>query len=266
VSTIRRASRHNLPLITTQGCSWMGWKSSTGSVPLHGSDDISLRICIGRTAPEISVRCNDITVSTASALTLAQLLVPLPPTSEKPVYSVAYRAHVHLLDNDSLLQIFTYYRLEHEDSWNTRFTWRKLTHVCRRWRYLIYDSSSLLNLCLLLTANSLSIVTLSHLPPLPLILDYWDKTTTMARKDEDNIHLGLQQNGHVLRVALRAPRCSAAAGDERPIRAKPRNHSCSYCPLRFFRARSISERGRAAGGIEITAGIASIVNRPYRLQ
>ena len=60
VSTITRASRHSLPLITTHGCSWMGWNSSTGSLPLHGSDDISLRICIGRIAPEIPVRCNDI--------------------------------------------------------------------------------------------------------------------------------------------------------------------------------------------------------------
>jgi hypothetical protein len=205
VSTIARASRHNLPPISTQGCSWMGWKSSTGSLPLHSSDDTSLRICIGRIAPEFPVRCNDITVSTASALTLVQLLVPLPPTSEQPVYSVAYRAHIHILDNDSLLQIFTYYRLEHEDNWNLRFTWRKLTHICRRWRYLIYDSSSLLDLSLLLTVNSLSIVTLAHLPPLPLILDYWDRNTIMARKDEDNIHLGLQQHGHVRRVALRAP-------------------------------------------------------------
>ena len=205
MSTIARASRHNLPLITTQGCSWTGWKSSTGSLSLHGSDDIGLRICIGRMAPEIPVRCSDITVSTASALTFSQLLVPLPPTSEKPQYSVAYRAHIHLLDNDSLLQIFGYYRFEHEDNWNLRFTWRKLTHICRRWRYLIYNSSRLLDLCLLLTANSLSIVTLAHLPTLPLILDYWDRTTIMARKDEDNIHLGLQQHDHVRRVALQAP-------------------------------------------------------------
>lgn len=187
VSTIARGSRHNLPLITTQECSWMGWKFSTGSLPLHGSDDISLRICIGRIASDIP------------------LLVPLPPTSEIPEYSVAYRAHIHLLDNDSLLEIFRYYRLEHEDIWNLRFTWRRLTHICRRWRYLTYDSSRLLDLCLLLTVNSLSIVTLAHLPPLPLILDYWDRSTVMARKDEDNIYLGLQQHGHVRRVAVRAP-------------------------------------------------------------
>ena len=148
---------------------------------------------------------NDLTVSPAFALTLVQLVVPLPPTSEQPVYSVAYRAHIHLLDNDSLLQIFGYYRLEHEDSWNLRFTWRKLTHICRRWRYLIHDSSGLLDLCPFLTLDSLSVVTLAHLPPLPLIIDYWDRTRTMAQKDEDNIHLGLQQHGHVRRVAIRAP-------------------------------------------------------------
>jgi len=58
VSIVARASRngHNLPLIITQGCSWMGWKCSTGSLPLHGSDDVSLRICIGRIASEIPVR------------------------------------------------------------------------------------------------------------------------------------------------------------------------------------------------------------------
>ena len=47
--------------------------------------------------------------------------------------------------------------------------------------------------------------TLSHLPLLPLVIDYSDKTATFARKDEDNIYLGLQRHGRVHRVALRAP-------------------------------------------------------------
>ena len=139
---------------------------------------------------------------------MTQLLVPLPPTSEQPGYSVAYRTHIHILDNDSLLQIFGHYRLEHKDNWNLRLTWRKLAQVCRRWRYLIYDSPSHLDICLLLTNDSPSIDTLSHLPPLPLVIDYSDGTRAMARKDEDNIHLGLQQHDHVNRVTLRAPSLS----------------------------------------------------------
>ena len=117
---------------------------------------------------------------------------------------MAYRTHIHLLDNDSLLQIFSHYRLENEDSWNLRQTWRNLVHVCRRWRSLIYDSSSHLDVCLLLTNDSPSIDTLGHLPPLPLVIDYSDRTQTIARKDEDNIHLGLQQHGFVRRVVLEA--------------------------------------------------------------
>jgi hypothetical protein len=59
-------------------------------------------------------------------------------------------------------------------------------------------------MCLLLTNDSPSIDTLGHLPPLPLVIDYSDRTETIARKDEDNIHLGLQQHGLVRRVVLEA--------------------------------------------------------------
>ena len=117
---------------------------------------------------------------------------------------MAYRTHIRILDDKSLLQIFSYYRLEEEDSWNLRVTWRKLAHICRRWRYLIFDSSFHLDMRLLLTNNSPSLDTLSHLPPIPLVIDYSDASTTITQKDEDNIHLGLQQPGRVRQFNLRA--------------------------------------------------------------
>ena len=116
--------------------------------------------------------------------------------------------YIHKLDDDSLLQMFSYYRLEDGNSWHLRHTWRKLAQVCRRWRYLIYRSSFYLDMCLLLTNNSPSIDTLGHLPLLPLVIDYSDKTATLARKDEDNIYLGLRRHGLVCRIALRAPSSS----------------------------------------------------------
>ena len=62
---------------------------------------------------------------------------------------------------------------------------------------------------LLLTNDSPSIHTLGHLPPLPLVIEYSDRTTgTTARKNEDSVHLGLQQCGRVHRIALRAPSSS----------------------------------------------------------
>ena len=50
--------------------------------------------------------------------------------------------------------------------------------------------------------------TLSHLPPLPLVINYSDKTATLVRRDEDNIYLGLQRHGRVRRVALLVPSSS----------------------------------------------------------
>ena len=113
-----------------------------------------------------------------------------------------------MLDNDSLLQIFRCYRLKDENNWNIQLTWRKLAHVCRRWRLLVSDSWSHLDMHLLLTNDSPSIYTLSHLPPLPLAINFLDRTRTMTRKDEDNLHLGLQQHDRVSQVAFRAPSLS----------------------------------------------------------
>ena len=120
-----------------------------------------------------------------------------------------YRTYIHRLDNDSLLQIFSHYRLNDGDNWSLRLTWRNLAHVCRKWRYLIYDLWSHLDICLLLTNESPSIATLSHLPPLPLVIDCLDtRTGTKARKDEENISHGLQWHGPVRRVTIRAPSSS----------------------------------------------------------
>ena len=47
--------------------------------------------------------------------------------------------------------------------------------------------------------------TLSHLPPLPLIIHYLDRTRTITRKDEGNMYLGLQQHDRVRQVVLQAP-------------------------------------------------------------
>ena len=115
------------------------------------------------------------------------------------------RTYIHVLFDDVLLQIFRWYRLEEGNNWNLRYTWRTLTHICRKWRNLIYGSWSYLDMCLLLTNNSPSIDTLIHLPPLPLVIDYSDRTRTVSQKDEDNIRFGLQQHGRLRRVVLRAP-------------------------------------------------------------
>ena len=126
--------------------------------------------------------------------------------SEQPGYRVAYKTHIHDLDDDSLLQIFTHCRLEHGDDWNLQLKWRKLAQVCRRWRCFILESSfeTILDMNLPLTYNSPPIV---DLPPLPLAINY-SETRTLTPKDEVNIQLGLQRHSLVRQVVLRAPSSS----------------------------------------------------------
>ena len=118
---------------------------------------------------------------------------------------MASNTPIHNLDADSLLQIFTCYRLDDEENWYLRLGWLMLIHVCPRWRNLIYGSWSHLDMCLLLTNDPPSMDTLSHLPPLPLIIHYLDRTRTITRKDEGNMYLGLQQHDRVRQVVLQAP-------------------------------------------------------------
>jgi hypothetical protein len=142
-----------------------------------------------------------------------------PEQPENRLFSRADETHIHNLDDDSLLQVFSYYRLE-EDNWNLQLKWRKLVHVCQRWRCLIFDSSSILDMCLRVTNKSPSLDTLCHLPSLPLVIDYSHGTwvgRARKRKYEDNIHLGLQRHGRVCRVALRAPSSSLRTSGKRHV-------------------------------------------------
>lgn len=121
---------------------------------------------------------------------------------------MADRTYINILDDDSLLQIFSCYWLEDEDNLNLRCSWMRLTHVSQRWRCLIYSSLSHLDIYLLLTNNSPSLDALSHLPPLPLVINYSYGTRTISRKDQDNMELVLQQQGLVRGIAIQAPSSS----------------------------------------------------------
>src|SRR5260221_4427352 len=58
---------------------------------------------------------------------------------------------------------------------------------------------------LLLTNGSPTLDSLAHLPPLPLVIDYCNMTTTRIRQDELSILTGLQQRGRVRRIFLQLP-------------------------------------------------------------
>jgi len=79
--------------------------------------------------------------------------------------SLADVIRIHRLNNDVLLGIFNCYRLNMYN-WNSRLGWCKLSHVCQRWRHLIFESSFHLGIYIECTHGTPVVDTLDHLPPL----------------------------------------------------------------------------------------------------
>lgn len=108
-----------------------------------------------------------------------------------------------MLNHDVLLRIFDFYRLDDEENWNAQFKWCKLSHVCREWRYLIYQSVFHLDMHILFTNGTPSLDMLSHLPPLPLVIDYRGNVD-----DDHSILHAIQHSDRILHIILRAPSSS----------------------------------------------------------
>ncbi|KAH9054860.1 hypothetical protein EDB87DRAFT_1412376 [Lactarius vividus] len=131
-------------------------------------------------------------------------LPPPPPTSERPGYPVHYTT-INTLGDDVLLVIFNYYRLRNQYSWNVRLGWCKLSHVCRRWRYLAYSSPSHLGMCIPCTNGAPILATLDHLPSLPLFVDYWYVAEPISEQDKLGIYYALLQRDRIRRINLHLP-------------------------------------------------------------
>ena len=88
--------------------------------------------------------------------------------------------------------------------WHRERWWYKLAQVCRRWRILILESASYLNLFLVCTPGTPVADMLANSPPLPLIIDY-DHTDWDISAEEEKIILALKQRDRVSRVRIWFP-------------------------------------------------------------
>ena len=176
-----------------------------------GSGDGNLHIYASQTPPSWSTR--NLVRRNEPSLSILHIQLPMfqyqekdpppPPTSERPGYNVLYNRYpISILNDDTLLEIFNHYRLEDEEGWNYQHRWCKLSHVCQKWRYLIYKSSFYLNMQIILTNDMPPLNMLAHLPPLPLVIDC--RSTDPAEDNNDILH-AIQQPDRICRVFFEAP-------------------------------------------------------------
>src|SRR5712671_3512136 len=73
---------------------------------------------------------------------------------------------IHVLPDDALVEIFSFY----VNAQTSESDWRRLVHVCRRWRYVVFSSPHRLNLRLAYKGMRPLRTTLDTWPPLPLVI------------------------------------------------------------------------------------------------
>ena len=123
---------------------------------------------------------------------------------------------VHLLDDDSLLIIFSfcrpvilgeseadYFRLIEGGEWSRERWWYRLIQVCRRWRYLVLDSAFHLKVSLVCARGTPVADMLAHSPPVPLIIDHIDEEYhVLTPEDEKGIIFALQYRDRIRRIRI----------------------------------------------------------------
>jgi hypothetical protein len=103
---------------------------------------------------------------------------------------------IEMLSNDVLLNIFHHFLKASPQIWHM------LTHVCRKWRQIIFDSPLGLRLRLHCTYGTPVMKTLGHWPPFPLVINYGEIHRSPAPDDEDNIMAALRHADRVRSISF----------------------------------------------------------------
>ena len=136
----------------------------------------------------------------------------------RPTRNRSSRTLIHLLDDDSLLIIFFFcrpvildesevydtYQLAEGGEWNRERWWHRLIQVCRRWRYIVLESSFHLQVSLVCARGTPVADMLAHSPPVPLVIDHMDdEYNVLSPEDEKGILLALQHRDRGRRIRIR---------------------------------------------------------------
>jgi F-box-like len=146
----------------------------------------------------------------------SELTVSLPLTSSKR-QDASYdtkrspKLTIDDLPDELLVEIFDLYRranvgLSDYQLWSIKLEWFNLIHVCKRWRTVMFESSSRLDLYFLLKPRmrgNLNTIMSRHSPPLPIDIDYeYSPVQVLKPKDMGRMVAALKRPDRIRRIAL----------------------------------------------------------------
>ena len=108
-----------------------------------------------------------------------------------------------MLPDDVLLDIFDFYRYNHNYSSSPVWKWHVLVHVCQRWRHVAFASPQRLELQILCTRGTPVRKYLGIWPAFPIVLNFFS-LSQLSPSDEDNVITALEYPNRVCSVKLNA--------------------------------------------------------------
>jgi len=110
---------------------------------------------------------------------------------------------VSRLPDDVLLKIFDFYRLSSKSHAAHTWPWKRLAHVCQKWRQLVFASPCRLDLGLFCDSKTPVRETLDIWPVLPIIIRSTLSSSPYNNDDGENIFAALEHRDRVCKVELK---------------------------------------------------------------
>ncbi|KAH9172899.1 hypothetical protein EDB89DRAFT_843570 [Lactarius sanguifluus] len=107
-----------------------------------------------------------------------------------------------VLPDDVLLEIFDFYRKNHNSVLQLVWKWHIPAHVCQRWRQVVFASPHRLNLKILCTYGTPVRKNLGIWPPFPIVMDYRYSRRHLTLDDEDDAIAALGHPDRICYVGL----------------------------------------------------------------
>ena len=138
---------------------------------------------------------------------LSSSFVPVAHADSEPVtidHIHEHKVTFSILPDDVLLQIFDFCRVGHNplgSPFHPVLEWRRLVHVCQRWRQIMFSSPRRLDLYLICTCGTPVRRNLGFWPAFPILIDYVNYPNyggnIFSSTDEDNIIAALEHPDRV---------------------------------------------------------------------
>ncbi len=103
-----------------------------------------------------------------------------------------------MLTDNVLVEIFDFYRNNHDHTRHTVWKWHLLVHVCQRWRQVVFASPHRLNLQILCTERTPVRKNLCIWPVFPIVIVFYRYSWSgLTSNDEDNVTAALEHRDRV---------------------------------------------------------------------